>query len=194
MSDAVRCESPVADRALGLAAANEIQMRDVTLSERPFLGHINLRGDPASAAFSDATSQVLGCALPLQANTFVGTDKFRVCWMGPDEWLLNCAGERERESAAALRAACAGLFAAVTELGSGQTVLTLRGARAREVLAQGCALDFHPRVFAPGQCAQSQIARASALILQVDAAPAFEIVVRRSFAAYLWLWLRDAAA
>jgi sarcosine oxidase subunit gamma len=53
-------------------------------------------------------------------------------------------------------------------------------------------LDLHPRVFGPGRAAQSTLGRVSILIEQIDAAPTFEIVVGRSFAAYLWAWLVDA--
>jgi sarcosine oxidase subunit gamma len=194
MLESVHHESPLADHKLSLASAKEGRTTEVTLSESPFLGHINLRGDPASAEFLNATEQVMGCKLPLEANTFIDGNKFRVCWLGPDEWLVICAQQRESESAEELRGALAGQFAAVTAIGSGQTILVLRGPRGREVLAKGCALDLHARVFRPGRCAQSHIARASAMILQIDEASAFEIVVRRSFASYLWLWLTDAAA
>ena len=39
-----------------------------------------------------------------------------------------------------------------------------------------------------------ELAKAPILIRQVDATPSFEIIVRRSFADYLWLWLEDAAS
>ena len=64
----------------------------------------------------------------------------------------------------------------------------------RELLAKGCPLDLHPRAFDVGQCAQSHLAKAPILIRQLDREPSFEIVVRRSFADYFWLWLEDAAA
>ena len=62
------------------------------------------------------------------------------------------------------------------------------------MLAKGCPLDLHPRVFGPGHCAQSQIARVNAIIHQRDGSPSYDIVVRRSFADYLARWLDDAAA
>ena len=94
--------------------------------------------------------------------------------------------------ATALRRAVADGFAAVVELGSGQTVIEVAGPRAREVIAKGCPLDLHPRAFGPGSCAQSRLARAMVAIAQVDGAPTFELIVRRSFADYVWRWLTDA--
>ena len=65
--------------------------------------------------------------------------------------------------------------------------------RSRGLLAKGCPLDLDQRVFAPGQCAQTRIAKTGALIWQIDDKPTFDIVVRRSFASYLWRWLDDAS-
>ena len=83
-------------------------------------------------------------------------------------------------------------FASVVELGSGQTTIEISGPRAREVIAKGCPLDLHPRKFEPGRCAQSRLARSLVTLVQVDATPTFELIVRRSFADYLWQWLLDA--
>ena len=92
----------------------------------------------------------------------------------------------------ALRRAVGDGFATVVELGCGQTVIEIAGARAREVIAKGCPLDLHPRAFGPGNCAQSRLARTLVTLAQVDDAPTFELIVRRSFADYLWQWLVDA--
>ena len=117
-----------------------------------------------------------------------------VYWLGPDEWLLVTGRERRAALEAELRGALAGVRSAITDVSGGQTVVVLRGGHVRELLAKGCPLDLHPRAFDVGQCAQSHLAKAPILIRQLDREPSFEIVVRRSFADYFWLWLEDAAA
>jgi hypothetical protein len=54
-----------------------------------------------------------------------------------------------------LRQALANCFAAVTEVSGGQTVILLRGDSVRDMLAKGCPLDLHARVFGIDRCAQS---------------------------------------
>lgn len=63
----------------------------------------------------------------------------------------------------------------------------------RDVLARGCPLDLHPRVFKPGQCAQSHYFKTS-IVLVPTGDDAFEIVLRRSFADYFVRIMLDAAA
>ena len=82
----------------------------------------------------------------------------------------------------------------MVDVSDARAVIRLSGPAARAVLAKGCSLDFHPRVFVPGQCGQSLLARAGVLVHQVTIDPVYEIYVARSFAHYLWTWLEDAAA
>jgi sarcosine oxidase subunit gamma len=192
MFEAMRRESPLVARVqAGLPV--RLDAEGVQLRERAFLGHVNLRCNPHDAALIGALERVLECSLPHTPNTFhVASTASKVLWLGPDEWLLITPEGREHAIAQALRQALGDGFASVIELGSGQTVIELRGARAREVIAKGCPLDLHPRVFGPGRCAQSRLARTLVTIAQVDATPSFELIVRRSFADYLWQWLSDA--
>jgi sarcosine oxidase, subunit gamma len=194
MSDPIRKESPLAARLTHRSVTERAQGADVMMSERPFLGHINLRGDPSDAGFVDAVWGALGCGVPRLPNTFVDGGSTRVLWLGPDEWLIVTEEAQEAVLAANLRDSLGGRFCAVTEIGSGQTVITVAGGRARDVIAQGCSLDLHPRVFEAGRCAQTRLAKAGIVIAQTDAMPTFELIVRRSFADYLWSWLTDAAA
>ena len=192
MSEAMRRESPLVARIeadLPVRTAAE----SVQLQERAFLGHINLRCDPLDAALTGAIEAALRCTLPRTPNTFVVAPAgLKVLWLGPDEWLVLTEQNREAAEADALRRAAGDGFATVIELGAGQTVIEIAGARAREVIAKGCPLDLHPRVFGAGRCAQSRLARTTVTLLQVDDAPTFELIVRRSFADYLWQWLEDA--
>ncbi|HEX4584382.1 MAG TPA: sarcosine oxidase subunit gamma family protein [Burkholderiaceae bacterium] len=192
MSDASRRESPLVGR---IEAGLPVRMaaERVRLQERAFLGHISLRCDPADAGVTASVEGALQCNLPRIPNTYhVARAGHKVLWLGPDEWLVVTPEGREDTLAQSLRMAAGDGFATVIELGSGQTVIEISGERAREVIAKGCPLDLHPRAFGPGRCAQSRLARTLVTLAQLDDAPTFELIVRRSFADYLWQWLSDA--
>lgn len=194
MSKSILRESPLARFNLKTGSASAAGNEQIQVWERTFLGHINLRGDPADARFLAAAESVLGFELPLQANTVSGVQETSAFWLGPNEWLIVTAGEKEAAIAQGLRSALEGMFCAVTEVSGGQTIIVLRGKNVHDLLAKGCPLDLHPRAFGPGRCAQSHLAKAPILLCQIDAEPTFELIVRRSFSDYLWLWLQDAAA
>ena len=188
-----RRESPLVGVERGGAIWSDAPGASVQLRERPFLGHLNLRADPADRAVPVAVERVLGCALPVRPNTVAEGPAGAILWLGPTEWLLVVPTGQEGEVARSLREALGDAHAAITDLSSGQTIISLSGAGARDLLAQGCPLDLHPRVFGVGRCAQTHVAKAAVAIWLRDDRPTFDLIVRRSFAGYLALWLEDAA-
>lgn len=159
---------------------------------RSGLSILNLRGNADDAAFRDGVARALGLALPTQACTSVASDTLRLVWVGPDDWFV--IGPRGQAAAleAGLRQALAGQHVAVTDVSSGYTVLHLSGQPVRDVLAQGCPLDLHPRVFGPGASAGSLFFKASVWLWQTEEAPVYEMLVRSSFRGYVWLMLERA--
>ena len=165
----------------------------VVISERPFLGYLNLRGDPGDADFASAAEASLGFELPTEPNRATAEGSLTAHWLGPDEWLVVTPPNVQAWLIDSLQASLLDVHAYVTDLSGGHTTISLSGSGARGVLAKGCPLDLHPAVFRPGDCAQTLVAKVSAIVRCVDDSPSFELVVRRSFAEYAALWLRDAA-
>ena len=165
----------------------------VVISEMPFLGHLNLRGDPSDGAFSGGVERALGFALPAEPNAVSEGEGNRAMWLGPDEWLITTPPDEGGFLAARLTEALDGVHSSVTDISGGQTLITLSGERARDVLAKGCALDLHPSSFGEGRCAQTIVSGANVILKWAGPEPSFDLIVRRSFADYLALWLHDAA-
>ncbi|MEU8110347.1 sarcosine oxidase subunit gamma family protein [Nonomuraea muscovyensis] len=177
--------SPAAAFAGRFAAASEGGA--LRLAELPFLTHVDLRVDPASPAARDL-GDVLGVPLPVEQCTAVTAGDVTVAWLGPDEWLVVApAGHRHELLVKAL----GDRHGSVVDVSAQRTTLLVGGPRARDLLAHGCALDLHPRVFGPGRCAQTMLARAQVVLLPRP--DDFLVLVRSSFAAYLSEWLLDAA-
>ena len=192
MSDAV-LQSPLAPLLGAGDKSLVVDGQAVTLGEAPLMDMLNLRGNPADAAFDSAVQSVTGLALPLVANTArMGADR-QLLWLGPDECLLQCPIGQGAALEVALRQALAEQHFAVVSVGHGNTVLRVQGPGAADLLSRGCPLDLHASVFAAGQVAQSHISRANATILCKQAGSHYEVTVRRSFADYLFRWLCAAA-
>ncbi|MFZ9052136.1 MAG: sarcosine oxidase subunit gamma [Woeseiaceae bacterium] len=157
----------------------------------PGTGFINLRGDSQNADFLNAAEVATGQRLPVKANT-ISEGELRVYWLGPDEWLLVCPAEKVADVISQLNEKLSGLHVAVNDISGGNTGMHLSGESVRALFSKGCTLDFHPKVFKAGDCAQSGLAKASVLIGLIEGGATFELIVRRSFAGYMLNWLRHA--
>jgi len=163
------------------------------IEEKPFLGYINLRGRADNTRFLAAVLKVVGAEPPTKANTVIDSGDYRIYWLGPDEWLIVTPAGRQAELRQALQKALDGVFSSVVDNSSGLTMLHISGDNAGALLATDCPLDLHPQEFKPGQCAQTRLAKATMTLSPLPGGPGFEVIIRRSFAEYLLLWLQDAA-
>jgi sarcosine oxidase, subunit gamma len=185
-------QSPLAHLRLAARWVEAPGEAAVWICERRFLGMLNLRG-PGDSAFAAAVHFVLGMTPPLEPNRAVEQGERRMLWLGPDEWLLVTQPDEAPVLQRRLIERLIGQFTAVTEVSEGRAVIGLAGPKARELLSHGTPLDLHPRVFGPGQCAQTHFAQMPVILHQRDASPIYDLYVQRSLGEHLWRWLETAA-
>ena len=155
-------------------------------------GCLNLRGDAHDPAFRDAVATATGVELPTEPCSWRQAGETRVCWLGPDEWLLIVPDGEQPRVERQLREAVSGPLS-VVDVSGGFIHVNLAGEDAGKVLQKSSPYDFHPRNFPPGRCVQTIFAKASALVA-ANADGSFDLVIRRSYADYLARWITDAAA
>ena len=184
--DAAHAESPLFHAGKGAAKAG------VTLREKKLLGHLTLRGDGKDPAFAGGVHKALGLELP-SALGLVANGETSLQWLAPDEWLLIVPSGTEFAVEQKLRAALDGLHISIVNVSGGQTLLELSGAKVREVLMKSTSYDVHPSNFPVGKAVGTNFAK-SQLVIRHTAEDTWELLVRRSFSDYFWLWLQDASA
>jgi sarcosine oxidase subunit gamma len=188
MSDLFQQQSPLVQIELG-----EPRGEAPRIEEKPFLGYLNLRGRAGHTGFIAGVLKALGVEAPTEANTVIEAGDNRIFWLGPDEWLVVTPAGQQAQVKADLQAALAGVFSSVVDNSSGLTTIHVSGDNAAALIATDCPLDLHAQAFKPGQCAQTRLARAGMTISPLSDGSGFELIIRRSFADYLLLWLQDAA-
>ena len=167
------------------------------MEELPFRAILVLHGRTGMPRFAQGVARVLGRPPPDAPNTFVesrfGAEGVVIAWAGPEEWFV--IGQEEGTSGlrVALRQAIPEAEGAVVDVSSGFTLFSLEGRQARDLIAAGCPVDVHPRAFGPGRCAQTLFARTGVSLLLRDETPRFEMMVRRSYAQWLWRWMEASA-
>lgn len=165
----------------------------VTITAEPYVAMVDVRV-PADVS----GTELLGTRLPTTPNTWEAGDAVRAIWLGPDEWLLTSTAHAPDELAGRVRETVRPLGGAVVDVSAQRIGVRLAGRRARDVLAKGCSIDLHPRVFGPGSAVQTTIGQAGAILLAPSDADSVDrgdylVLVRSSFAGYLADWLLDAA-
>lgn len=178
---------------VGRAAAGDTGGAGVIMSEISHRAIVNIRGNAGDAAFIAAVKSATGVDLPTKANTVAGNGARQILWLGPNEWWVTARDGEAASLVDALRAAFTGQHAVACDVSESRAIITLKGPRAREVLMRGVSLDLHPKVFGPGQCAQTGLSRCNVLLHLLDESPRFEIYVLKSFSDYLWRWLEQVA-
>ena len=189
-----------AARAIGASAPGHFGVVPgaITLCETTITAAWNVQGNPLHAPFLATARQVFDVALPQVPNTTTQSAGWTALWLGPRSWLLVARGTSSNALSASAftshRDACNDVGGALFDVSASRVAYTIAGPHAASVLAKGCPLDFHPRVFGAGQCAQSLLGHINALIYRPEATPAFMVLVARSMASDAWHALGVSAA
>jgi sarcosine oxidase subunit gamma len=137
-----------------------------------------------------SAERILGFALPAR-HRWLRQDDWSAFWLGPTAWQVVRAEaltdyERRRD---ALIAAGGALF----DVSDARTAIGVAGARAGELLASGCGIDFDAAAFPAGECRSTLLARVGVLIAKHDETPSYTLFVPRSYASSLRSWLELGA-
>ena len=160
--------------------------------EIAFQTFLNLRGE--ATLLKKPIQLVTNLSLPEEPGQTAYNEMYSLYWLGPTEWLFIVKDPQERFLADyyqnALEQQLTGTFHAITDVTGGNTIFRLEGSRMREILNKGTTLDLRLKHFPPGRCAQTKIGHSAALIDRREE-HSCNIIVRRSFAEYLWLFLKE---
>ena len=166
---------------------------EITLKENKHMGKMILRGSLSEKKFITSTKKHLSQQFPASPNSFYDDTKVRVIWLGPDEWLILTDVTELDSLKDDLTRALIKSHSALVDVSDNSTIIEIKGRYSREILMKGCSLDIHPSVFQTGCSAQTDLGLANIILLKTSDDPVYQIIVRASFASYLWDWLVDAA-
>lgn len=160
---------------------------DITLAPHPQMTKLMLRGEVKQlAAWIKKTLQITA---PKPCKSIYKKDA-ALHWLGPDTWLY-IAPDGEISKTVQSSFAQAGVSGQVTDVSHHYTHFEVSGPRARDALQKLSTLDLHRSVFASGDVAGTLFARAS-VILAAREDDCFDLIVRRSYADYLWCLIANA--
>jgi len=190
MSNSIHLESPLHHAQLD-QLTGQSSSGGIVLHEKKLMGHLNLRGNCADAEFLAGVQAVLGLALPIIPCSSALSEHTQIMWLAPDEWLIIVASGTEYDVEQKLRGALTGHFA-VSDISGAQTLLELSGSHVTDLMKMSTGYDLHLESFPVGKVVGTTFAKAGAHILRVSE-DTFQLVIRRSFSDYVWLWIQHGS-
>ena len=169
-----------------------------SMKEKTPITKINLRGNLENKEFTDKIEKILGMTLPNKACDTYKKEKITILWLGPNEWLLVSNDEVTKETntyeleQVLFDSINKTNLGAVTNVTDHFTVFLLSGSNVFEVLSKACPFDFDSKVFENNKVVQTIINHIDVTIHRKSENDV-DLYVRRSFAGYLWDWLKDSA-
>jgi len=190
-SSEIQGQSPLHHADLATLASKGPKQGGVHLREHKLLGHLTLRCNQSDEAQKAAVEKVLGLALPLSPLTSVESESYSIRWLSPDEWLILVPGLEAFDIETKFRAEMPGHYSLVNSSG-GSTVLEVSGENVIEMLKKSVSVDLHDSEFPVGKVVSTLFSK-STVIMRRTGDLRFELIIRRSFSDYIWLWIQDAS-
>jgi len=162
-----------------------IEGNGVLLLEKPFTGLVRVQlSHVAAPEAEEQLAGVIGCELP-QGPESVSIGEVTVIWQSLRDWLI--VTHPGDEDALSYRLEESG--AVVNVVTDAKVDLRLEGRHARDLLAVGCGIDLHPSAFQNGSVVSTLIGKVRVLLRKTETRNQFQILVDRSYAAFLWDWM-----
>lgn len=166
-------------------------VRGVWANEIPLLCYISLRGSSADPVFVEKVTAATGVALPLDPCTFTENNGVRVLWISPDEWMIVCARSHLGALVVGLKAGLQGIRSQVADNSGGYTQVLLQGRNALDVLKHVSVYNF--AALQMGRIVGTTFGKSSVYAHRLGD-DGFCLLMRRSFADYIWRYLVRASA
>jgi sarcosine oxidase, subunit gamma len=163
--------------------------KGVWAHEIKLLGYIHLRGNAQNKDFLAAVKKATGLDLPTGACS-LSAAAITILNLSPDEWMLVCPREQRAAIQQSLETALTGIHSQVLDNSGGYTSVRLQGKQATDALQHCTVYNLH--ALTPNKVVGTTFGKASVIIYRLD--NGLCLVLRRSFADYIWRYLTRAAA
>ena len=176
---------------------NETQnYNNFSMKEKTPVPKINLRGNVNNKDFTGKVGKLLGIILPVEVGRIAIKEEISIISTGPNEWLIisnntieENANRFELENIL-YESISKNNLGGVTNITDQFTIFSLKGSNIYEVLSKSSPFDFD--TLSDNSSAQTLLNNIDVTIVKKNNGN-MDLLVRRSFAAHLWDWIKDSA-
>lgn len=168
-------------------AGAQLEQPLFSVRENTDVGLIRLQTFHRKSGAVEGLSQRLGMLLPGPGEV-TAEQGMRLFWSAPGEWIIAVPMGSEQEVVGSLREKLHGLVVVLSVISDSRVMLDITGSAAREVLACGSTVDFHPTQFGVGHCISTRLAGVPVMLACCQSDEMFLLFADRSVAHYLLEW------
>ncbi len=182
-------QSPLHAFGLSARARPADEACGVWANEVPLQGYVTLRGNLANTAFQDGAAAALGTRLSAAPCTFSRSGAVKALWIAPDEWMIVGPRARLAPLLCSLEKALSGMRSQIVDNSGGYTEIIIQGRNAADVISHASVYDVHR--LGEGRVVGTTFGKSAVYMYRERGGVA--LLVRRSFADYVWRFLVRAA-
>ena len=168
-----------------------LKRNGLTISKREDVAvtHVALRRG-MKAELEARASAVLGLSLPFTARVVEASGK-TVVWAGPEQWLVIEPRSAGKDPSVELAEAFKGA-ASIVDVSDSRVIFRVEGQKATEVLSPSMAIDFHDRIFKPGDVAITHASHLGVMVWRLPDGSGYDFACARTYAVAFSEWLSYA--
>ena len=174
-------------------AGGELNRPHFTVKEHSGLGLIRLQTFHRTPGAVANLNSSLGVELPGPGETQADQNR-QWFWSAPGEWVVAVHAGTEGEVIDMLREKLDGLFVVTSVMSDSRVVLDIAGQAARDIMARGSTVDFHPASFGAGRCLNTRLAGVPVMVACSSGGESFLLFADRSVGDYLLQWFGAASS
>ena len=167
----------------------KIEKNGISIEELPFVGKLNLRGNPKDKDFLSNVGSILKTVIPLDPNTKIQNKDFQVIWLSPNEWLLSFINnDIFIEILNKLYNQLDPEKTSVTDISENKTIIRIEGNHTSELLRKFMVIDIDNVLNDNSRVAQTIFVKIPIIIIRNhfdEEKQSFDVHVNRSHTKYL---------
>lgn len=166
-----------------------LEKNNILIEEIPFIGKLNLRGNPKNKDFLSIIGSILEVVIPLDPNTKIQNKNFQIVWLSPNEWLINFFNQNIfNEILIKLNNKLNPENTSITDISENKTIIRIEGKKINQLLRKFMILDVDKVLNNNTKVAQTIFVKIPILIIRNhdrEEKQSYDIHINRSYTNYL---------
>ena len=117
-----------------LIAKEDFHANGVNMSSTEFVGKLNFRCNPDNTTILNKVKDITGINLPLKAGEVFGNNEYRIQWLGPNEWIIQCADDEKDGLIDNIKSQLSDEHYSITDISDYYLTIRLSGKNSNEIL------------------------------------------------------------